>query len=705
MTMMRTELALTATRTWIGFGLMCLGMFMAILDIQVVATSLPTIQNALAISPEAMSWIQTSYLIAEIIAIPLTGWLTHMLSMRWLFTAAIAFFTLASIGCAASDSFAMLVSFRVVQGFAGGTLIPTVFAAVFILFRPRTQGIATTIAGIMAVLAPTVGPVVGGWITQVYSWHWLFLINVIPGLIACAVTPYLLPRKNTNFEGAKLDGLSLFLMAAALACLEIGLKQSPQDGWFSVACISLFSLSALTGGFFVWRTLRAAHPIVQLSTFRDRSFAIGCVLSFCLGVGLFGSVYLMPVFLAFVRGHDALEIGSTMLVTGVAQLAIAPIAVALERRVDARLLTGVGFALFAFGLGLSAFETRDTDFSGMFWPQVIRGVAIMFCLLPPTRLALGALSETQVPDASGLFNLMRNLGGAIGIALIDTVLYGRTSIHADALRNRLLAGDMTAATAIGLDPGLFASGLSGSLTPNAEAYVRPMIEKAAFIWSVNDAWAMLAGFALLGVLVVPFAWKTAKARRLGTADRENLRDQWTPAIHLDKEPAIAVHQPDAAARLRSAMTWRLSERSSEVVSVLGTTAAEGAFALSSTRRAAIEKSKLSSCVMPLSAEVDEFLEAASAALPRITEIIFAFPAEHRAGALEVAECRYRQAARDFGCAEADSEYLVAAVMRKLRTLMEQGDRARETSANSENLTTKRNATSSVKNAHAVERCV
>jgi DHA2 family multidrug resistance protein len=485
-------------------------MFMAILDIQVVATSLPTIQNALAISPEAMSWIQTSYLIAEIIAIPLTGWLTRILSMRRLFTAAIGLFTLASIGCAASDSFATLVSFRVVQGFAGGTLIPTVFAAVFILFRPPTQGTATTIAGIMAVLAPTVGPVVGGWITQTYSWHWLFLINVVPGLVACVVTPYLLPRQDTNCsEGARLDGLSLFLMALALASLEIGLKLSPQDGWFSSICISLFSLSALTGGFFVWRTLRAVHPVVELSTFRDRSFAIGCVLSFCLGIGLFGSVYLMPVFLAFVRGHDALEIGSTMLVTGVAQLAIAPIAVALERRVDTRLLTGVGFALFALGLGLSIFETRDTDFSEMFWPQVIRGVAIMFCLLPPTRLALGALSETQVPDASGLFNLARNLGGAIGIALIDTLLYGRTSIHADALRARLLTGDATAATAIGLDPGLLASGLSGPLTSDTEAFIRPMIEKAAFVWSVNDAWAMLAAFALLGVLVVPFAWKTA----------------------------------------------------------------------------------------------------------------------------------------------------------------------------------------------------
>src|SRR5258707_7842308 len=200
--MMRNELPLTGTRTWIGFGLMCLGMFMAILDIQVGATSLPTIQNALAISPEAMSWIQTSYLIAEVIAIPLTGWLTRILSMRWLFTAAIAFFTLASIGCAASDSFAMLVSFRVVQGFAGGTLIPTVFAAVFILFRPRTQGIATTIAGIMAVLAPTVGPVVGGWITQMYSWHLLFLVNGISGMLAFFLPPYLLPREHHTFEEA-----------------------------------------------------------------------------------------------------------------------------------------------------------------------------------------------------------------------------------------------------------------------------------------------------------------------------------------------------------------------------------------------------------------------------------------------------------------------------------------------------------------------
>lgn len=500
-----------STVTWIGFVVMCLGMFMAILDIQVVATSLPTIQSALRISADAMSWIQTSYLIAEIIAIPLTGWLTRVLSMRWLFVAAIALFTAASVGCAASDGFAMLVSFRVVQGFAGGTLIPAVFAAVFILFPPHQQTVATTIAGIMAVLAPTLGPVIGGWITQTYSWHWLFLINVAPGLFACIVTPFLLPRHDTNFaEVAKLDGISLFLMALALASLEIGLKQSPQDGWLSPFCVSLFCVSILSGGLFIRRTLAAGHPVVELSTFRDRAFAIGCTMSFCLGVGLFGFVYLMPVFLAFVRGHNALEIGTIMLVTGVAQLITAPIAVALERRVDARILAAAGFALFALGLGLSAFDTRDSDFNEMFWPQIIRGVAIMFCILPPTRLALGALSEAQVPDASGLFNLMRNLGGAIGIALIDTILYGRTSIHADTLRDRLLAGDKTAATAIGLDPALLAGRPSGPLDASTEALLRPMIEKAAYVWSVNEAWALLAAFAVLGVLVVPLAWNAKR---------------------------------------------------------------------------------------------------------------------------------------------------------------------------------------------------
>jgi MFS transporter, DHA2 family, multidrug resistance protein len=491
---------------WFGFALMCLGMFMAILDIQVVATSLPTIQDALAISPDAMSWIQTAYLIAEITAIPLTGWLTRVLTLRWLFVIAISLFTLASIGCALSGNLVTLVGFRVVQGFAGGTLIPAVFSAVFLLFPIRSHPIATTMAGIIAVLAPTVGPVVGGWITETYSWHWLFLINVVPGIIAATATPFLLPREKPLFSDlVTLDGLSLALMALSLASLEIGLKEAPHSGWLSPLCAVLFLLSIAAAIVFAVRTLKAAHPVVDLSTLKARSFAVGCALSFCLGVGLFGSVYLMPVFLAYVRHHNAFEIGTIMLVTGASQLAAAPIAGALESRLDPRWLSAAGFGLFALGLGCSAFQSRTADFDEMFWPQVLRGVAIMFCLLPPTRLALGALTAAQVPDASGLFNLMRNLGGAIGIALIDTILYGRTGGHADALRDRLIAGDVTAARAIGLDVGLFTHRPPDVSDATVEAYLRPMVEKAAFALSTNEAWALLAGVALLGLLLVPLA--------------------------------------------------------------------------------------------------------------------------------------------------------------------------------------------------------
>jgi DHA2 family multidrug resistance protein len=492
--------------TWFGFALMCLGMFMAILDIQVVATSLPTIQDALGISRDAMSWIQTAYLIAEIIAIPLTGWLTRVLTLRWLFVVAIALFTAASIGCALSGDFATLISFRVLQGFAGGALIPAVFSAVFLLFPIRLHPVATTLAGVMAVLAPTVGPAVGGWITQTWSWQGLFLINVVPGVVSACAIPMLLPGERPRFADlAKLDGISLALLAIALAGLEIGLKRAPLDGWTSLLCFLLFSLTAVATTAFAFRTLKVKYPVVELSALRTRSFAVGCALSFCLGVGLFGSVYLMPVFLAYVRRHDAFEIGAIMLVTGVAQLVTAPIAGSLESRFDPRWLSAAGFALFALGLGCSALQSRVADFDEMFWPQVLRGIAIMFCLLPPTRLALAALPEADVPDASGLFNLMRNLGGAIGIALIDTILYGRTGGHAEALRDGLIAGDTTAARAIGLDLNLFLHRPPNVSDATIEAYLRPLVERAAFALSTNEAWALLACTSLIGLLLIPFA--------------------------------------------------------------------------------------------------------------------------------------------------------------------------------------------------------
>ena len=490
--------------TWIGFCAMTLGMFMAVLDIQIVVTSLPDISAALAIAPDKMSWVQTAYLIAEVIAIPLTGLLTRVLSLRRLFVGALSLFTLASMGCAASSGFETLIVGRVVQGFAGGVLIPSVFSAVFLLFPIRHQGIATTLGGVMAVLAPTVGPLVGGWITQTYSWHWLFLVNVLPGIAAAGVAASFLPREAGEYSHARtIDMPALLVMAMALAALEIGLKDAPKHGWESARVLGLLAVSLCTGFLFVRRSLRRDQPIVDLTALADRNFAIGCWLSFTLGIGLYGSVYLMPVFLSFVRGHDSLEIGRIMLVTGVAQLITAPIAVELERRFDGRLLMAGGFALFAAGLGLSVFQTWETDFDEMLLPQILRGSAIMFCLLPPTRLALGHLTLERVADASGLFNLMRNLGGAIGLALIDTVIFGRAAIHAEQIGQRLKQGDVSVAPLVGLEPETVASAASRVIDQSTIDFVRPLVERAGLVAAINDAWAMLSVVTALALLTLP----------------------------------------------------------------------------------------------------------------------------------------------------------------------------------------------------------
>ncbi len=492
--------------TWLGFGAMCVGMFMAILDVQVVATSLPTIQNALSIEPDQMSWVQTAYLIAEVVAIPLTGLLTRVLSMRLLFVFAVLVFTAASIGCASSRNFGELIAWRVLQGFSGGTLIPAVFSAVFILFQPARQAIATTVAGVLAVLAPTVGPIVGGWITETYSWHWLFLVNVVPGIASATAAYFLLHRDAIRIAHLRrLDIVGLGTLAIALTALELMLKEGPVRGWASGLVLSLGALSVVAGFAFLKRTLASAAPVVDLRNFRDRNFAVGCILSFVLGIGLFGSVYLMPVFLAYVRGHDALEIGEVMLVTGIVQLVVAPAAVALETRVDARYLTAFGFALFAAGLALSGFQTIRTDFDGMFWPQVVRGAAIMFCLLPPTRLALGQLQPGAVPDASGLFNLMRNLGGAIGLALIDTVMFTRAPRIGAGMFERLTAGDLDTARSIGAPMDLFAARSPGPLPDDAMDLLDPLVQTAALSQSINEAWLLIAVLTCLALMCVPFA--------------------------------------------------------------------------------------------------------------------------------------------------------------------------------------------------------
>ena len=486
---------------WISFLAMCLGMFMAILDIQIVASSLTAIEKALAIPSDQISWVQTSYLIAEIVAIPLTARLTRLLTLGGLFLAAILGFCLASLGCALSDSFATLVVFRVIQGLSGGAVIPTVFTAVFVLFPERSRVLATTIAGVFAMLAPTLGPAVGGYITDTYSWHWLFLINLGPGVVVVVIVAALVREGRPDWSLLRrLDYAGIAFAAVFLASLEILLKEAPKREWHGRFVWTFLALFLVGGLAAIVRCFSAREPLVELRLFRDRPFAVGCLYSFVLGMGLYGSVYMLPLFLAYVRGHTPREIGAVMIVCGVAQLAVTPLAAAAERRCNPLLLTALGYALFADGLLGNALMTYESDYDALFWPQVLRGAGVMLCILPTATMALEGRTGDALADASALFNLLRNLGGAIGIALVDTILEQRPPVHVTTLIERLEAGNRAVARLVGI-PDDFPIG--GPVDEATKALLAPSVERAALVLSFNEAWLALGALFILSLAILP----------------------------------------------------------------------------------------------------------------------------------------------------------------------------------------------------------
>lgn len=502
-----------AGRSWLGFGAMTAGMFLAILDIQIVASSLIDIQLSLQIPAARLSYLQTTYLIAEVIAIALSGYLTRVVSTRWLFVAAMAGFVAASIACAAAPSYGALYIFRFVQGLFGGAIIPLVFSAAFLMFPPERQTLATVIGGGFAMLAPTVGPYVGGWITEHYSWHWLFLINVIPGLAAAAIGGTCVNVDRPAWRHfRKIDVVAVLLLVAFLASLELALKQAPRLSATNPVPFALAALCVGAGVALVRRCLRRAEPLLDLGVFRDRTFVIGAWFSFVLGMALFGSIYLLPLFLGAVRGLGPLDIGTVMIVTGIAQLLTAPVAAIAEKRLPARAMTVAGYALLAAGLLWNAASTPAWAFNELFGPQVLRGVGFMVCLLPVTRLALGQLPPAQVPNGSALFNLMRNIGGAVGLALIDTVLEHRGPGHVARIVERLQAGDRDTAAFVGLPLERFTGVPLGEIEESARAVVEPLVRKAATVASLNDAWLLLGGVIAISLLAAPLMRSPSAAR-------------------------------------------------------------------------------------------------------------------------------------------------------------------------------------------------
>ncbi|AJY45701.1 DHA2 family efflux MFS transporter permease subunit [Martelella endophytica] len=491
-------------RTWIAFVVMAFGMFMAILDIQIVASALTDIQAGISASADEIAWVQTSYLIAEVIMIPLSGILARIFSTRVVFAVSAAAFTACSALCATATSIDQMIVYRALQGFMSGGMVPAVFAVAFVAFPPSKRSTVIPVVGLVATLAPTIGPTVGGYLVDAFSWHWLFLINVIPGIVVAISAWFLINFDEPDLSLLKhFDWLGLASMAVFLGSLEYFLEEGNIEGWFQADVIR-YAFVAMIGGavIFFYRAFTSPSPVVDLRAFGNFNFAVGSIFSFSLGIGLYGLVYLFPLYMARIRGYDALMIGETMFVTGAFMMATAPVAGILQNKLDPRVMMGIGLALFSLCTWQMTHITADWDYWELFWPQAGRGVALMISMIPVSNIALGTLPPQDVKNASGLFNLTRNLGGAVGLAIINTLLSRRDDFHFDRLAASLNAASVTTQEWVDSLSSLYSShGLDGE--KGAMSQLNQIVGQQAWLLAFIDVFVLLTVlFAFLSLCVV-----------------------------------------------------------------------------------------------------------------------------------------------------------------------------------------------------------
>ncbi len=498
-------------RRILPFAVMCVGMFMALLDIQIVASSLQDIGGGLSAAQDQISWVQTAYLIAEIIMIPLSGWLTRVFSTRWVFTASALGFTIASMLCGLAWNIDSMIAFRAFQGLLGASMIPTVFTASFHYFEGARRVYAAAVIGTIASVAPTLGPVIGGYITDALNWHWLFYVNLIPGLLVAFSVASLVDIDKADprlLKGADYPGI--VLLALFLGTLEYVLEEGARWNWFSDTTIRICAIvSAISGILFVIRSLTFAQPVVDLRALGNRNFLLGCILSFIAGIGIFATIYLTPLFLGYVRGFSAWQTGVAVFSTGIASLLGVPVYIALARKLDLRWLMLFGMVCFGLSMWSFSFITHDWGGDQLLIPQLLRGFPQVFVVAPSVTLGLGSLSPARLKYASGLFNMMRNLGGAVGIAVSGAILNDRTNLHflniastltpANGAMQRVLSGMNSRFAAM---PQVISHAHAASLLE-----LRALAYREASTMAYADAFRTIMLAFVIAAILVPFLRK------------------------------------------------------------------------------------------------------------------------------------------------------------------------------------------------------
>jgi len=493
-------------RDWIGVLAMGTGLFLAIMDVQIVTSSLTQIQGGLSASTDEIAWVQTAYLIADVVMVPMCGFMSRLLSTRILFVVAAIGFTGSSVLCATATSLGQMIVFRAMQGFCGGAITPTVWPVVYTKFQGRHLATVISIISMILSLSSTLGPTLGGFLTETYSWHWLFLINIVPGLAVAAVVWVTIDIDKPDLSLLRqFDLPGMLLMAASLGCLEYALHEGPRWDWLDDGTIRIaVSVSAVGGALFFWRVLTYRQPIVDLRTFLNRNFALGTFFTFTMGVGMYGTTYLLPLFLAQVRGYNPLQIGLTIVVTGVVTMALSPVSTRIARMIDLRLMLAIGFGLFAYSMYLTASMTNQTGFWELFVPLAVRGVGLICCYLPANMIAMGTLQPAALRNAAGLYNLTRDLGGAIGLATIVTVMNARVNFHWSRLIENVNPARPVVRHYLEAQASRLDRMISGDSSRAAVKLLGNVVHREALVLTYNDLLLLIGGLFVIGVMLLPF---------------------------------------------------------------------------------------------------------------------------------------------------------------------------------------------------------
>src|SRR5580700_6064006 len=486
---------------WISIFAAMIGAFMAILNIQITNASLLNIEGGIGTGVDNGSWISTSYLIGEIVVIPLTDYLSRVFSFRGIMLAHAALFAVFSVACAFTHDLPSMIAMRGLQGYFGGVLIPMAFTLVLTKLPKPQQPIGLAMFALAVTFAPAIGPTIGGYLTENYGWQTIFFVNVIPTIVMVTTLYFTIERQPMQLGLlAEGDWFGIVTMAVGLASLQAVLEEGNKDDWFgSPFIVKLAIVAAISLALFIANELIVEKPLVRLRLLTQRSFGFGTLSSVFLGCGRFGTVYLLPAYLGQVQHYNAEQIGTVLAWTGLPQLLLIPLVPKLMQRFDISLIAFTGMSLFA----LSAFmnTTMSLDYSGdqLFVPNIIRAIGQALTLAPLSAISLGSVAPQDAAAASGISNMMRNLGGAIGTALLSTIVTKREQFHSNIIGQSVHLGREEVRARIEQMTNFFlAHGVSDPATAHQQAIIAlgNTVKRQALVMGFSDA------FAVVGVVLV-----------------------------------------------------------------------------------------------------------------------------------------------------------------------------------------------------------